>query len=84
MVCFYLQLKSNYKNKSIAIKGQRSVYFSEEHKKINTPVYDRSKFSSGLLFSGPAIVEEPDSTSIIPPNWQVEVDLYGNLILQKK
>ena len=78
------KLKNNNKKRSTVIKGERTVYFSDEHKKITTKIYDRSKFSSGLLFSGPAIIEEPDSTSIIPPNWQVEVDLYGNLILQKK
>ena len=78
------KLKNNHIKNPLVIKGERSVYFNEEHQKITTPIYDRSKFLGGLIFNGPAIIEEPDSTSIIPPNWQVEVDFYGNLILQKK
>ena len=32
---------------------------------------------------GPAIIEEYDSTIVIPPDWRAEVDVSGNLIVSK-
>ena len=67
---------------SAASKGNRAVYFSEntgEKGIIETPVYDRSKLPAGAVFSGPAIIEEPDCTTVIHPAWTATVDEYGNL-----
>ncbi len=62
-----------------AIKGSRRAYFAELGGFIETPLYDRSKFSAGATFRGPAIVEEVDSTAVIGPGTQVTVDHYANL-----
>jgi MFS family permease len=37
---------------------------------------------SALAF-GPAIVEEKDCTTVVPPNWNVTVDEYGNLLVNR-
>jgi len=47
-----------------------------------TPYYDRGLLSPGMTFDGPAIVEQYDSTTIVPPGTAVEVDALGNLILK--
>ena len=39
---------------------------------------------SALIFAGPAIVEQFDATTVVPPGWQASVDRYGNLILERK
>lgn len=44
-------------------------------------IYDRAKLSAGLTISGPAIVSEMDSTTVILPNHQALVDKVGNLII---
>ena len=72
---------------STALKGTRPVYFSEESGKqgmIESKVYDRSLLPAGAVFSGPAIVEEPDCTTVVPPNWQATIDEFGNIIIQPK
>lgn len=72
---------------STALKGTRPVYFSEESGKqgmIESKVYDRSLLPAGAVFSGPAIVEEPDCTTVVHPNWQATVDEFGNIIIQPK
>ncbi len=48
---------------------------------VPTPVYRRSHLPVGCTFQGPAIVEQMDSTILIAPKEQAEVDEYGNLIL---
>jgi N-methylhydantoinase A len=46
-----------------------------------TPYYRRELLAAGTVFSGPAIVEQYDSTTIVPPDTSVEVDGIGNLIV---
>jgi N-methylhydantoinase A len=44
-------------------------------------VYARDRLRPGHVLPGPAIVEQVDSTTVIPPAWLGTVDGYGNLIL---
>jgi N-methylhydantoinase A len=60
--------------------GGREVYF-EESGFTETVVYDREKLVPGMSFKGPAIVEQDDSTSVVPPGTSVTVDRYLNLVL---
>jgi N-methylhydantoinase A len=76
------KLDSTGSDASAASKGKRPVYFAEnsgEKGVLQTPVYDRSKLPAGAVFSGPAIIEEPDCTTVIHPSWTVTVDDFGNL-----
>ena len=69
----------------VAIKGKRPVYFGTDSSKggvIHTTVYDRPKLPAGSVFNGPAIVEEPDCTTVIQPSWSVTVDDFGNLLIE--
>ena len=76
------KLNSPSSDASAASKGNRPVYFAEssgDKGVIQTPVYDRSKLPAGAVFNGPAIIEEPDCTTVIHPSWTVTVDDFGNL-----
>ncbi len=66
-----------------ARKGTRRAYFGE-HGWIDTPVYDRYALRSGARVRGPAIIEERESTAILPPNSRAQVDAHLNLIIQNK
>ena len=50
----------------------------------DVPVYKRDDLGVGFSVTGPAIVEEYGSTSIVPPGWSVEVDAWSNLILRRQ
>jgi N-methylhydantoinase A len=65
------------------IKGTRSVFFTSD-KATATAIYDRTRLAVGATFAGPAIVEQFDATSVVPPGWNASVDRYGNLILERK
>ena len=53
-------------------------------KALDTTIYDRDKLSVGVTFRGPAIVEQFDATTVVPPAWHAGVDRHGNLILERK
>jgi N-methylhydantoinase A len=65
-----------------AQKGTRPAWFPESNGFTNTPVYDRYQLSPGLTFTGPAIVEERESTVIVGPNAQCKIDEHHNLVIQ--
>lgn len=61
-----------------AIKERRQVDFDDKGSLL-TDIYDRDKLGSKASFSGPAIIEESGSTTVVFPNQTVTVDKYGNL-----
>ena len=64
-----------------ARKGARPAYFPERGGYVDTPVYDRYALSAGATIAGPAIVEERESTTVLPPGASATVDAYANLIV---
>jgi N-methylhydantoinase A len=64
-----------------AKSGTRPVHWGEIGGWTETSIFAREKLYLGARFKGPAIVEQPDSTTVVPPGAQVEVDGYGNLII---
>ncbi|HXG05520.1 MAG TPA: hydantoinase/oxoprolinase family protein [Candidatus Binatia bacterium] len=63
-----------------ALKGRRRAWFPETGGWTDTPVYDRYRLAAGRTLQGPAIVEERESTTVLPPGVEATVDAYGNLI----
>ena len=56
----------------------REVYFGDTGW-LATPVYDRALLPPGATFSGPAIVDQLDSTTVVPPRTTAEIDGWGNI-----
>ncbi len=69
-------------NAADAIKGRRPAYFPESNGYADTPIYDRYALAPGATFSGPAIVEERESTVIVGPGAACEIDAHWNLFVQ--
>lgn len=65
-----------------AITGRREVWFPEAGGFVDTPIYDREKLKCGNRFSGPAIVEQMDATTVVLPGMVATVEPYLNLILE--
>jgi len=62
--------------------GVRKTYFGAEHGWRETPVYDRDRVPTGARFTGPALLEEMSSTTVVGVGQHVSVDEYGNLIIR--
>jgi N-methylhydantoinase A len=65
-----------------AAKGRRQVHFGDKGAS-ETTIFERDKLNIGARVSGPAIVEQFDATTVIPPGWSGRVDGYRNLILER-
>ena len=63
-----------------ALVGRRRVRF--DGAPCDAPVYDRGRLRPGHRIDGPAMVDEPSSTTALPPGCAATVDGYGNLILE--
>jgi N-methylhydantoinase A len=57
-----------------ARKGVRAAWFAEAGGFVDTPVYDRYALAPGTELTGPAIVEERESTAVIGPGGRCRVD----------
>jgi len=64
-----------------ARKGSRGVYFDETGDFTETPIYDRARLDSGAAISGPAVIEQPDTTVLVPPGASARVDSYLNIVI---
>jgi N-methylhydantoinase A len=47
------------------------------------PVYDRTRMGTGSKVEGPAIVEFPEATCVVRPEWRGDVDEVGTLVLER-
>ena len=50
---------------------------------VSANVYRRETLAPSRKIAGPAIIEQLDSTTVVPPDWSAEVDVFGNLILRE-
>ena len=61
----------------------RETYFTSVGETSRIPVYDRDDLARGQRLTGPAIVEEWTTTTVVLPGWEMIVDRLGNLVLTK-
>ncbi len=66
-----------------ALVETRPVTFEQDGKPVtlDTRFYDRDRMGVGITFTGPAIIEQYDSTTVIPPGFSGAVDAAGNLVI---
>lgn len=67
---------------TVAQKGERPAYFAGAGGWLPTPVYDRYRLTPGMELRGPVIIEERESTIVVPPSLPASVDDYGNVHIQ--
>jgi 5-oxoprolinase (ATP-hydrolysing) len=62
---------------------EREVVFDVEGRpqRRPTPFYDRELLRAGDIVEGPAIIEQYDTTTVIPPGLKAEIDRFGNIVV---
>jgi N-methylhydantoinase A/oxoprolinase/acetone carboxylase beta subunit len=65
-----------------AIKGERKAFSTKRKEFVPFTVYDRYRLPPGAVFSGPAIIEERESTTVVGEDGVVRVDDHGFLWIQ--
>jgi N-methylhydantoinase A/oxoprolinase/acetone carboxylase beta subunit len=66
-----------------ALGGHREAWFAVDDslQKVQVPLYERSRLKAGTRIAGPAIVNQFDTTTIIPAGMDADIDRHGNLII---
>jgi N-methylhydantoinase A len=63
---------------------KRPVLFQNQREYLPVPVYQRDGFKPGCALAGPAILEQMDTTIVVPPFWTIRVDSFGNLRIKQE
>jgi N-methylhydantoinase A len=63
-----------------ARRGERPVWFGGWK---NAVIFDRLALPVGAVVKGPAILEQPDATTVLDPGLTARVDAFGNLIVER-
>jgi N-methylhydantoinase A len=65
----------------LAPAGTRRAYFEEAGGHVDCPIYRRVDLRPGDTLEGPAVVEQMDATTVVPPRFRATVDRHLNLYL---
>ena len=74
----------NTSKKEPSPNGSRTIYHQNIDGYEETKVYHRTKLLANHVIHGPAVIEEYDSTTIIPPKWVAKIGSYGEIIIQRE
>jgi N-methylhydantoinase A len=64
-------------------KTHRDVFLFPDFEPLNVPVYDRHQIPFGREIQGPALLEEFDSTTLVPPHYSFTVEDLGVIHLRR-
>jgi N-methylhydantoinase A len=65
------------------VAGTRRAWFEEAGGLVVTPVFAWPALAVGNSFEGPALVDGPDSTVVVPPGWSGYLDDLANIVLSE-
>lgn len=72
------------RSRTVPLLPEQTMELTFYDRTRKTTLYRRDNLRAGDVFSGPAIVAEYSATTLIPPDWKVCVDNYGQLLLTPK
>ena len=64
---------------SQALRGTRPAYWGEGF--VDTPVFDGTRLGEGATVEGPALIEEPYTVLVLPPDATATLDGLGNYVV---
>ena len=64
--------------------GERKIFFGQEHGLLDCQIYSRELLEPGHAVSGPAVIEQMDTTTVIHPEQEAFVDSYRNMMVKAK
>ncbi len=79
----WAEIESGGSDPSAARRLESGVVFDIDGRpeRLTTPFYERGLLAAGNRIDGPAVIEQYDATTVVPPGFSVEVDRFGNLVI---
>ncbi len=78
------ELKRHQLNGGAQARASRLVHFGASGGAVETPLYERSELGAGTKLEGPAVIDQLDSTTLVPPGWRAEVDEWLNIRMHRE
>jgi N-methylhydantoinase A/oxoprolinase/acetone carboxylase beta subunit len=77
------EVESGDSSPDAALRYERDAWFrvGGELRQVPTRFYDRAELKAGNRLEGPAIVNQYDSTTVIPPGLTARIDRFGNIVI---
>ena len=66
-----------------ALKAKRQLWFRDSGV-VDATIYDRKRMPAGFAVAGPAVIESLESTILVPPGWQAEMNADGFVLLTRR
>jgi N-methylhydantoinase A len=66
-----------------AVKTKRQLWFRDSGL-TDATIYDRKRMPAGFAVAGPAVIESLESTILVPPGWQAEMNADGFVLLTRR
>ncbi len=78
------EVESGGESSDSALRHEGKAWFrvGGELRQVDTRYYDRSALKAGNRLDGPAIVNQYDTTTVIPPGLTAQVDRFGNIVIE--
>jgi N-methylhydantoinase A len=64
-------------------KSTRLVHFPNQQAACQTTIHDRGRLAAGEMIVGPAVIEQEDSTTLVPPGWHARVVAGAALLMER-
>jgi N-methylhydantoinase A len=68
----------------IPVKGVRNVLVAGDRDFVEASILDRWSLPPGYTFQGPAVLEQPDTTTLVEPGWRGTVLETGDIMLHSE
>lgn len=62
--------------------SERGVFWPEAGEWVPTPIYDGARLAAGHVVHGPAVLEHPGTTIVVPPRGVARIDELGNTVIR--
>jgi N-methylhydantoinase A len=67
-----------------ARRGRRPMWMADEQAARIVDIYDGEALGSGAQLDGPAAIELPTTTVVLPVGWRLETDRQGSFVLERR
>lgn len=64
-----------------ALKGERKIFIPQKRQFETVNIFDGGKMGHGNTLSGPGIIEQPTTTILVPPEYNLICDRFGSYII---
>ena len=78
------EIESGDESPDHALRHEGQAWFRVEGslEQLATRYYDRQALKAGNQITGPAILNQYDTTTVVPPGVDAHVDRFGNIIIE--